>query len=337
MNKTLITGANGLLGTYLIRELLGKGEEIIGLYRSKLPTTLSRDELNKVQWVQGDILDVVLLVDLMEQCDRVYHCAGLVSFNPSRANDLMKINVEGTANVVNAALATNIKKLIHVSSVAAIGRKRNNAVVTENTKWEDAANPSVYGLSKYKGELEVWRGHTEGLDVAVVNPVIILGCGDWEHGSCATFKSAYNEFPWYTEGVSGFVDAGDVARAMVMLMDSEVSGQRFIVSAEDRTYRSVFTEMAEAFGKKPPHRKVTPLLASVVWRLERLKSLITGADPLLTKETAETAQQKVGFDHSKLLQYLPDFRFTPISESINKACEQYKKLGVRGQGLEVRN
>lgn len=332
MKKILITGANGLLGTYLIRELLGAGEEIIGLYRSKLPATLSQEELDKVQWVQGDILDVVLLVDLMEQCDRVYHCAGLVSFNPSRANDLMKINVEGTANVVNAALATNIKKLIHVSSVAAIGRKRNNAIVTEDTKWEDAANPSVYGESKYKGELEVWRAHSEGLEVAIVNPVIILGYGDWDHGSCATFKSAYNEFPWYTEGVSGFVDAGDVARAMVMLMHSDVSGERFILSGEDRTYRSVFTEMAVAFGKKPPHRKVTPFLASVVWRLERLKSLITGNDPLLTKETAETAQQKVGFDHSKMLKFFPGFTFTPIGESIVRACSEYINTRDKAQG-----
>lgn len=324
MGKILITGANGLLGTYLIRQLLERGEEVVGLYRSGLPKTLSEDELQRVEWVQGDILDVVLLEEVMQSCERVYHCAGLVSFNPSRADDLMKVNVEGTANVVNAALATGIKKMIHVSSVAAIGRKRNNATVTEQTKWEDAANPSVYGKSKYKGELEVWRALHEGLDVAVVNPVIILGYGDWNHGSCATFKSAYNEFPWYTEGVSGFVDAGDVAKAMIMLMESDIVGERFILSAEDRTYRSVFTEMAQAFGKKPPHKKVTPFLASLVWRLERIKSLITGSDPLLTKETAETAQQVVYFDNSKIQKHLPDFKFTSISESIERACAEYK-------------
>jgi nucleoside-diphosphate-sugar epimerase len=324
LKKTLITGANGLLGTYLIRELLKSNEQIVGLYRSKLPSTLTQEELSQVEWVKGDILDVSLLIDIMEGCDRVYHCAGLVSFNPKMASNLIKINVEGTANVVNAALASGITKLIHVSSVAAIGRKRNNATVTENTKWEDNANPSVYGESKYLGELEVWRSYHEGLDVAIVNPVIILGVGDWNHGSSATFKNAFNEFPWYTEGISGFVDAEDVARAMVLLMQSSISGERFILSSENKSYQSLFTEMALAFGKKPPHRKVTPLLASIVWRLERMKSFFSGNDPLLTKETAETAQQKVYFDNSKILNQLPGFSFKTVSESIKQACGEYR-------------
>ncbi len=324
MKKTLITGANGLLGTYLIRELLKDGENIVGLYRNKLPTTLLKEELDQVEWVKGDILDVSLLSDIMQTCEKVYHCAGLVSFNPKMASQLIKINVEGTANVVNVALASGIKKLIHVSSVSAIGRKRNNATVTENTKWQENANPSVYGESKYLGELEVWRSYYEGLDVAIVNPVIILGVGDWNHGSSATFKNAFNEFPWYTEGVSGFVDAEDVARAMVLLMKSSISGERFILSSEDKSYQSLFTEMAVAFGKKPPHKKVTPFLASVVWRLEKLKSFFTGNDPLLTKETAETAQQKVYFDNSKILSQLPGFAFKKVSDSIKEVCGKYE-------------
>jgi dihydroflavonol-4-reductase len=323
MAKTLITGANGLVGTYLIRELIGGGEQLVGLYRSALPTNLSTDELNQVEWVKGDILDVSLLSDLMAQCDKVYHCAGLVSFNPMMASMLMKINVEGTANVVNAALAHGVKKLVHVSSVAAIGRKRNNETVTEETKWDDASNPSVYGESKYLGELEVWRGYAEGLDVTIVNPVIILGIGDWSYGSSATFRSAYNEFPWYTEGISGFVDAADVAKAMVGLMKSDVSGKRFILSAENKSYIEVFTQMAIAFGKKPPHRKVTPVMASIAWRIEKIKALFSGTEPLLTKETAETAQQKVYFDNSKILNALPGFKFKSVSQSIEDACKGY--------------
>ena len=323
MAKILITGANGLVGTYLIRELLGSGEQLIGLYRSALPANLLAEELAQVEWVQGDILDVSLLSDLMAQCDEVYHCAGLVSFNPRMASRLMKVNVEGTANVVNAALAHGVKKLVHVSSVAAIGRKRNNETVTEETKWDDASNPSVYGESKYLGELEVWRAHAEGLDVAIVNPVIILGVGDWSHGSSATFKSAFNEFPWYTEGISGFVDAADVAKAMVALMKSDISGQRFILSAENKSYREVFTQMANAFGRRPPHRKVTSILASIAWRIEKVKALFSGSEPLLTKETAETAQQKVYFDNSKILKALPGFSFKSVSESIEEACKEY--------------
>jgi nucleoside-diphosphate-sugar epimerase len=321
--KTLVTGASGLLGVYLIRELLKTNEPVIAIYRSKIPPQLSPEEQAQVNWIQGDILDVMFLAEVMEDCDKVYHCAGLVSFSPKRIKDLFKINVDGTANVVNACLAAGVSKLIHVSSVASLGRKRNGQTVTENVKWDDNANPSVYGKTKYLGELEVWRGIAEGLNAVIVNPVIILGKGDWHSGSGATFKNAYNEFPWFTEGSSGFVDGEDVAKAMVMLMDSEITAERFILSAENWTYRGLFTAMAKGFGKKPPSRKVTPWLVALVWRLEAIKGWITGQDPLLTKETAETAQQTVKFDNTKILKTLQDFSFKPLQQTIEESCSYY--------------
>ena len=321
--KTLVTGASGLLGVYLIRELLKTNEPVIAIYRSKIPPQLSPEEQAQVNWIQGDILDVMFLAEVMEDCDKVYHCAGLVSFSPKRIKDLFKINVDGTANVVNACLAAGVSKLIHVSSVASLGRKRNGQTVTENVKWDDNANPSVYGKTKYLGELEVWRGIAEGLNAVIVNPVIILGKGDWHSGSGATFKNAYNEFPWFTEGSSGFVDGEDVAKAMVMLMDSEITAERFILSAENWTYRGLFTAMAKGFGKKPPSRKVTPWLATLVWRLEAIKGWITGQDPLLTKETAETAQQTVKFDNTKILKTLQGFSFKPLQQTIEESCSYY--------------
>jgi nucleoside-diphosphate-sugar epimerase len=321
--KTLVTGASGLLGVYLIRELLKTNEPVIAIYRLKIPPQLSPEEQAQVNWIQGDILDVMFLAEVMEDCDKVYHCAGLVSFSPKRIKDLFKINVDGTANVVNACLAAGVSKLIHVSSVASLGRKRNGQTVTENVKWDDNANPSVYGKTKYLGELEVWRGIAEGLNAVIVNPVIILGKGDWHSGSGATFKNAYNEFPWFTEGSSGFVDGEDVAKAMVMLMDSEITAERFILSAENWTYRGLFTAMAKGFGKKPPSRKVTPWLAALVWRLEAIKGWITGQDPLLTKETAETAQQTVKFDNTKILKTLQGFSFKPLQQTIEESCSYY--------------
>ena len=323
MKKIFITGASGLLGSYLIRDLLKKQVQIVALYRKEKCNLLTDEEVGKVEWVQGDILDVDVLLQAMDGCSQVFHCAGLVSFNPSRAKDLMKVNVEGTSNIVNAALELGIEKFLHVSSVAAIGRKRNNQTVHEALKWDEEANPSVYGKSKYLGEMEVWRGVGEGLHAVIVNPVIILGKGDWNDGSCATFKNAYNEFPWYTEGVSGFVDAADVSSAMIGLMESEIGGERFIISGENLTYREVFNMMADGFGKKQPRLKVSPLLAELVWRLVKIKSSITGEEPLLTKETAETAQQKVYFDHSKLLNALPGFQFTPLRQTIQDACYYY--------------
>lgn len=323
--KNFITGASGLLGSYLIRQLLSEGQEVVALYRNG-KGNLTKEEADKVEWVRGDIFDVCLLQDVMYDCRRVYHCAGLVSFSPGRANDLMKINVEGTSNVVNAALETGIEKLVHVSSVAALGRKRNNQVVTENMRWDDQSNPSVYGKTKYLAELEVWRAVAEGLNAVIVNPVIILGKGNWETGSSATFRNAYNEFPWYTEGVSGFVDACDVANAMVQLMESEIVAERFILSAENWTYRDLFTTMANGFGKRPPYRKVEAWMASLVWRIERVKGMLTGKEPLLTRETADTAQQKVHFDNTKILNALQGFRFRPLAETIHDACQYYLQL-----------
>lgn len=322
----MVTGASGLVGMHLLKELLKQGDDVVALYRTAIPAQFTSAENERITWVRGDILDVVLLVDVMKDCNKVYHCAGMVSFNPSNADQLLKINVEGTANVVNAALAAGVKRLVHVSSVAALGRKRNNTTVTENVKWEDSANPSVYGMSKYLGELEVWRAISEGLNAVIVNPVIILGLSEWGTGSSAMFRNAYDEFPWYTEGTSGFVDATDVAKAMVLLMGTAIAEQRFILSAENWSYRFVFTEMATAFGKKPPSRKVNPLLASIVWRIERVKSFLTGKEALLTKETAATAQQKVYFDNHKILHALPGFAFKPVGETIRECCAGYLKM-----------
>jgi len=318
-----VTGGTGLVGGYLLRQLLGKGEKVKALYRQRYPSLLTQQEIDAIEWVKGSLFDTVLLDEICASVQEVYHCAGLVSFNPSKRNDLLHVNVQGTANVVNACLQGGVRKLVHVSSVSALGRKRDGMTVTEASKWSEESNLSNYGRSKYLAELEVWRGISEGLNTVIVNPVIILGVGDWDESSAATFKNAFQEFPWYTEGVSGFVAADDVARAMIELMASDISEEKFIISAENLPYREIFNMMAKYFGKKPPHRRVTPLLAGLVWRLEAIKGWITGKDPLLTRETAETARMKVYFDNSKLLNTLPGFRYKPVEQCIADSCAEY--------------
>jgi len=207
-----------------------------------------------------------------------------------------------------------------VSSVSALGRIREDGEVNETMNWTEETSNSAYGQSKYLSELEVWRGISEGLNAVIVNPVVILGAGDWNDSSSRLFRSAYDEFPWYTEGVSGFVDVRDVAAAMIRLMESDIHAERFILSAENRSFRSVFNEMAKAFGKKEPYKIVTPLIASLVYRWEALKSRFTGKEPLITKETALTAQAKVNFDNSKLKKFLPGFTYRPLGETIRYTC-----------------
>ncbi len=316
-----VTGGTGLLGSYLLRELVAREKKVIALYRKTIPQT---GYANQVQWIKGDIHDVVLLEEIMRQVQQVYHCAATVSFNPKKKYELLKVNAEGTANIVNAALKTGVQKLMHVSSVSALGRKRDGMQVTEATRWEEDSNNSDYGRSKYFAELEVWRGISEGLNAVIVNPTLILGAGNWERGSSAIFKKAWNQFPWYTEGISGMVDAADVAGAMILLMESNIINERFIISAENWPFKKLFTVMATAFGKKPPYKKVSPYMAGLLWRIEKIRGWFGGGEPLLTKAATETAGIKVYFDSSKLLKVLPQFAYRPLQQTIEEYCNEYR-------------
>jgi nucleoside-diphosphate-sugar epimerase len=318
----LVTGGAGLVGKELISQLLSKGESVMAIYNK---TPLADFKSPNLQQFNCNILDVVGLEEIMQGIEQVYHCAAIVSFVPARQKEMFTINIEGTANIVNAALHAGVKKLVHVSSVAALGRIRENEPVTEQMNWTEETSNSKYGQSKYLGELEVWRGIAEGLDAVIVNPTIILGDGGWDAGSSQIFKTVYNEFPWYTEGITGFVDVRDVAKAMIGLMESNTSSQRFILSAANIGYRDVFNMIATAFNKKAPYKKVTPLLAKIVWRLEALKSRFTGNNPLITKETAATALAKVYFDSSKLPQFLPGFQYEDIQATIVHTCSRLQQ------------
>ncbi len=319
----LVTGGAGLLGKELINQLLAQDMPVRAIYNKSALTNLPN---NNLEQVQCNILDVTGLEEAMKGVEKVYHCAAIVTFDPKRRTELFKINIEGTANIVNAALDAGVKKMVHVSSVAALGRIRENELINESMNWSEETSNSKYGQSKYLAELEVWRGIGEGLDAVMVNPSMILGAGDWNNSSSRVFKSVYEEFPWYSDGTTGFVDVRDVAKAMIQLMESDISGERFIVSAEDRSFADVFNLMAKAFGKKPPHKKVTRTLAKIVWRLEAIKSRFTGKEPLVTKETAATALAKVHFDNSKLKKWLPDFRYHSIEETITDTCAVLQQM-----------
>ena len=294
-----VTGGTGLLGSYLLRDLVARGEKVRALYRTTIPTTAWA---GSVEWVQGDILDPVLLAESMRDVEQVYHCAAIVSFNPRKKREMMKVNVEGTTNIVNAALENGRPRLLHVSSVSALGRRYDGGTVSEASKWGEEKNHSHYGHSKYFAEMEVWRAASEGLDTVIINPSLILGAGNWNDGSSAIFKKAWEEFPWYTEGGGGIVDVKDVVHAMTALMKTDITGERLIINAENWPFRKLFTQMAEAFGKRPPHKKAPPAIIAMLWRLEKMRSFLTGREPVITKETASTAQRTVTYDSSKRLK-----------------------------------
>jgi dihydroflavonol-4-reductase len=322
----LVTGGTGFLGAYIIKELIEKGHAVRAIRRniSTAPPAFIPDNIwRRVEWVQGDILDVAGLEEAMEGADAVIHSAAMISFTGKDRRAMFKTNVEGTSNIVNIALGRAIKRFVHISSVAALGRTGNGETVTETKTWEESKRNTQYAISKFRGEIEVWRGISEGLTAVVVNPSTILGYGDWNSSSCALFRSAWREFPWYTEGINGFVDVRDTAKAIVCLLESEVASQRFIINGDNWTFRRIFETIAAGFGKKPPSREATPLLAGIAWRAERLKSLFSGRSTLLTRESARVARSSTWFDNSKILQQLPGFAFTPLDTSIREACKSY--------------
>ena len=236
---------------------------------------------------------------------------------------MYKINVEGTANVVNIALGKNIRRFVHISSIAALGRKLDGAHVDEEKKWEESKVNTHYAKSKYKAELEVWRGISEGLNAVILNPSTILGYGDWHNGSSSIFKNVHKEFKWYTPGINGFVDVEDVARATALLMESDISEERFIINGDNWPFKKLMDTISDSFGKKKADRQTTPFLLGVAWRMEKLRSFFTGKKPLLTKESAKVAHSKTYFDNNKFLKAFPQFSFTPLEQTIEKACTKY--------------
>mgnify|MGYP001255370089 CR=1 FL=1 len=322
--KIFVTGGTGFLGAYIIQELIQKRYTVRAIRRhQRKPFFIPAAVCEQVEWIEGDIFDVVCLQEAMDGCNAVIHSAGKVSFDPRDRSDLFRVNIEGTANVVNMALEQHVQRFVHISSVAAIGRTASGETVTEEKKWQTGKWNTPYAVSKYFAEMEVWRGTAEGLNAVVVNPSTILGYGDWNNGSCAIFKSVYNEFPWYTTGINGFVGVEDVARATVLLMESNIAGERFIVNNDNWTFQQLLNTIADGFGKKRPRREATPFLGALAWRTEQLKSFFTGKKPLLTRHSARVAHSKTYFDNRKLLAALPGFSYTPLKQCIEQACQQY--------------
>lgn len=327
----LVTGGTGFIGAYIIKELVLKGYTVRAIRRSQtLPFFISPEIFNAVEWISGDVLDLSSLEDAMKGVDTVIHSAAIISFLKSERKKMYQVNVEGTANVVNIALEQNVRRFVHISSISALGRTANGDHVSEEKKWVDSKLNTHYGISKRKAEIEVWRGMAEGMNGVILNPGTVLGFGNWHSGSCAIFRNFYKEFPYYTKGVNGFVDVEDVARLTVQLMASDLTEQRFIISAENREFQWLMNTVADAFGKKRPTKEVGYLLSEIAWRIEKIKSFFTGRKPLLTKESARIARSKTFWENGKLLQALPGYSFTPLTETIKNACTNYEKAMLNG-------
>ncbi len=331
--KILVTGGTGFIGAYLLHYLVRQGyDNIRATKRPQSPMTLVRPIADRIEWIDADLLDVADLALAMKGVCKVYHAAAVVSFNGADAKMMRQVNVEGTANVVNLALEEGVEKLLHVSSIAALGTPKNGSLISEEAKWEPGHQGTNYGLTKHLAEMEVWRGMAEGLRVVVVNPANVLGSGFWvgRASTAQLFYTIWQGLKFYPVGSTGWVDVRDVVRFMVRLMESNIEGERYILSAENRDFKWVFERIATAIGKPAPSIAAGFFLREMAWRAAWLQSKLIGSAPLITKETVRASASVKAYDHSKSLSVFEDFKYTLVENTLNEMAGQFLEAVSEG-------
>jgi len=319
-----VTGANGLLGSFIVRKLIDKNEKFVALKRSGSDTSLLQDVADRIQWRDADVQDEISLRESFEGVTKVIHSAGMVSYNARQAERVVDVNVQGTRNVVNACLANDVKRLMHVSSVAALGRVKGQQLIAEDNKWVDGSGHSVYAESKYQAELEVFRGQEEGLSTIMVNPSVILAPADWSKSSARLFRYVWKQSPFYTDGFMNYVDVRDVAEAVHQLLHGGEVGERFILNAGNISFKDFFDKIANRFNRKAPSIKLSKTMLTALANVENIRTYFTDSEPLITRETSRWAGTSFLYDNQKISKKL-SFRFQPIDETVQWCCEYYIK------------
>jgi nucleoside-diphosphate-sugar epimerase len=323
-----VTGANGLLGSFIVRKLLEHKKSFVAIKRAGSDTSLLADVEKYITWKNADILNAVELEEALEGATSVIHAAAMVSFNPAHERKIFHVNVTGTGNVVNACLAANIKRLVHISSVAALGRQKGQSLIDETNKWVESSVNSTYAESKYLAELEVFRGQEEGLSTVIVNPSVILAAADWTKSSAKLFKYVWDQRPYYINGSLNYVDVRDVAEITAALLELPVEAERFIVNASSISFIDFFTMMADKLNKKPPSIRLNKTLLSAVAAAETFRALLTGSEPLISRETARLAGTSFRYDNTKIKTTL-NFDFKSIDSTLAWCCTHYLNFNAK--------
>lgn len=331
-----VTGGTGLVGSHLLFQLLKEGNKVRALRRAnscvdelkrvfEFYQADSAEMYNTIEWIEGDLLDYFSLMNALEGVTQVYHCAAMVSFKPSDAREMFTANVDGTANLVNACIEKNVSRFCFVSSIATLGKPLDGEVIDESSFWQNDDNHSVYSQSKFRAEMEVWRGTKEGLNAVIVNPSVILGPVGLERSTGQLFKSVLKGAQFYTSGSTGFVDVRDVVKVMITVTNSGVENERYLINAENLTYKAFMDMTAKALKVKAPSIKAGRWLVSIAWRLERLRYYVTRKEPRLTKETARTSQHRSLYSDAKL-QGFQAMKYISIQDSVENTALYLRDL-----------
>jgi len=315
-----VTGANGLLGKYIIERLLQDQLRVIAITRQ--PDDKKKISSDLITERYADITDPVALTEALQGASCVIHTAAYVSLNPNASKKMIEINVNGTANVVNICLHLNIPRLIHISSVAALGKQKGITTITEESKWIAGDFNTDYAESKHMAELEIYRGLEEGLSIAIVNPSVILAPADWNRSSSKLFKFVWDEKPFYTEGQFNYVDARDVSDLIFRLYKSRSSGQKYIASSGSVSFIDFFKKVAQRFNKKAPSININPFLIRVFAFLESIRCRITGSEPLMDSKALKNNREFFLYSNEKARNELK-VTFRPLEETLDWCCSEY--------------
>jgi dihydroflavonol-4-reductase len=337
-NLVLLTGASGLVGGHLLIRLVQSGRQVRAMVRPSSSFTqlqricsfygMSYDTLKtSVEWVYGDTLDFVGLLDIMNGVKEIYHCAAMVSFNEKNCDELMQTNIKGTANMVDAAKQTGVEMFCFISSIASLGTTSDGSFITENTPRKSDKESSAYSESKFKSELEVWRAISEGLNAVIVNPGVILGPGDPEKGSLLIFKNGRKGIPFYTKATTGYVDVRDICRASMELMEKGLFGKRFILVSDNVHNGKIFGLITQEYGKKAPILEAGKHLLNFAAFLSGIAGIITGKTPQFTKDTVRSAQHPQQFSNAAVVEAL-NYDFIPLKQTIKDTCDFLKSQSI---------
>ncbi|MFD2563218.1 NAD-dependent epimerase/dehydratase family protein [Aquimarina rubra] len=332
----LVTGATGLVGTHLLIKLVEEKYQIRALYRTDTKKEYAKsvfvkcckpeDQLafDAIDWIQGELNDIPKLSSAFKGITRVYHCAAMISFNPSHYRKLRKINIEGTANIVNLSLINKVEKLCYVSTIATLSENTLQNPIDETAEWNPEISDSVYAITKYGAEMEVWRGTQEGLNAVIVNPGIIIGRGFYDAGSGYLFKKIRKGMKYYTTGTTGYVAVTDVVKIMHRLMNSEVNNERYIVVGENLSFKNAFSLIAKALNKPAPKKKVSPFLMKTAYYLQQFSYFFFRTKRVIFKSSIKSAFSNSFYENEKIKKELT-YSFTPVQKAIETTASFFLK------------
>ena len=315
----LVTGGTGQIGSRLLLNLTkNKAYKVRAIYRNTQSLEKIRQlfvkhsdsgaaQFDTIEWVQADLSNIPALEKAFEGVTFVFHCAGLISFQPQDFDKLIEVNVQGTANIVNLSIDFGVKKLCYVSSVATLSTLPHTPIDEEND-WNNEDNNTDYAISKHGAEMEVWRGSQEGLPVVIVNPSVVLGGDFADRGSGLLYKKVADGLRYYPAGATGFVGVDDVVRAMVQLQFSEVAGERFVLNAENLTYKAILERIAKQLGVKAPTKCVSHQMLRFLARLDGVLSFLHLKKRTLTLASADALGTVTTYNGEKIKKYI-DFNY----------------------------